>query len=515
MSALAPVREHVEQLRARFVAWRAVQAETARVHASAPPPTLAGRPTWVWLAVALLLGLGVRLYYYAIKGGMHYPDEIFQYLEPAYEHIHGFAWLPWEYDRGVRNWVLPAYYGGLIEIGETFGLRGWALHRALTLHSTLLSLLIVPAGWRLGVAVGRGDQRLGALTAFALALFPVFGYFAPHTLSELHGLLATTWAYTLWMEQQGPPERTGRVRKAFWVGLLLGAAVICRYTLVVFVPLVALDYQFRSRLRELFAASAGFLVAMALLGWVDLMTWGRPFHSFIEYVDYNLLENGASHHGVMSHDFYWREAFVERLGLARWLLLAPALALFRRHWRMILAWVIPFVGLSLIGHKEERFLLSIWPFVLAAGLSGALGLADWLRTLPRVARLRHAAHVPVALATAVLVVVCAANFHGTAKLPMRWLADVFRAQSWVGEQEDVTGVLIDERQHITGGYVLLGRNVPQVGLVQSLLAHHVFNYVIAHHQDTIEQMSRRRDFERLEEFEGAVVFRRVEGAKGR
>ena len=64
-------------------------------------------------ALLLALGLIVRIAVWWAKGGMHYPDEVFQYLEPANLHLTGLAWLPWEFDRGVRSWILPTFYGGI------------------------------------------------------------------------------------------------------------------------------------------------------------------------------------------------------------------------------------------------------------------------------------------------------------------------------------------------------------------------------------------------------------------
>lgn len=496
--------------------WSAVARDwTAPARRPRPPsPRVGGLSASTWVLLALVAGLAVRLYYWGIKAGMHYPDEIFQYLEPAWWRIHGYAWLPWEYARGVRNWVLPAYWGGLIEVGEALGFEGWGLHRFLTLHNVFFSLLIIPAGYRLGVAVGRGDRRLGVLTAWAMALFPVFGYFAPHTLSEVHSLVFTTWAYALWMELVAFPERAAGTRRAALVGLLLGGALISRYTLLIAVPLVWLDFNFRARFRHLIACVAGFAVALAVLGLVDAVTWGKPLHSLIEYVKYNLIENGAADHGVSPPGFYWAEAFVQRLGPGLWLLLVPAALAFWRHWRMILAWVIPFLAFSAIGHKEERFILFIWPFVLVAGLSGALALADLLRHVVPLRRWRLGAALRPALAALVLGVVCVAAVGGVAKLPMRWKAGIFRAQSWIGERSDATGVLLDDRIHLNGGYTLLHRNIPQLPFDGQLARRRIFNYVAVYEPRSIATVERIGDFEEVAAFEDVHVFRRTDGLVG-
>ncbi|MDF1564326.1 MAG: glycosyltransferase family 39 protein [Deltaproteobacteria bacterium] len=456
---------------------------------------------WLGLAALLVLGLAVRLYYFSIKAGMHYPDEIFQYLEPAYWVRHGDAWLPWEYARGVRNWVLPAYYGSLMTLGEWLGYQGWELHRLLTLHNTLFGLLLIPAGLRLGRAASRGDERVAWLTGLFLAAFPLFGYFGPHTLSELHGLLLTTWAYALWMEQVAAEDREGDRRKAFVVGLLLGGAFVTRYTLLVFVPVVALDYLLFSRKRQFVAATAGFLTMIALLAIVDWITWGVPLHAFIEYVRYNLIEDGASHHGVSPLDFYWQEAFVERLGHARWLLVLPALAFARAHWRMLGGWLLPFVAFSVIRHKEERFLLSIWPFLLVGAL------VAWFALLDRLPRRRWSA----GLATALLLLVCGANFVGVSKMRMRWKAGIFQAQDFVGQQADATGLLLDDRLHLNGGYTLLNRSIPQLQFHTGHLRNRLYNYVAVYEERSLQQMRRWRGFEEVATFEDTTVFRRQQG----
>ncbi|MBI5490681.1 MAG: glycosyltransferase family 39 protein [Deltaproteobacteria bacterium] len=509
------------RVRAAFAAWgpdwRAWRAAAAadRVRRSVRArDRVAGLPVWGWLLLATAVALGVRLYYFFVQAGIHYPDEMMQYLEPAQVRMHGFGWLPWEFNGGVRNWILPGYYGGLMELGEALGLRGYTLHSALVLHNALLTLLLVPAGYRLGRAVGRGDERLGILAAFAMAAFPPFAYFAPHTLSEVHGLLFTTWAYALWAEQVAFPDEFGRDRKAFLVGLLLGAAFLCRYTLVIFIPLVALDYNFRSRFRELGWLAVGLGVAMAVLGVVDAATWGRPFHSLIGYFQYNVLKDGSAEHGIMPRWFYWNEAFVGRLGFARWLLLGPMVLTFWRHWRMILAWVIPFAAMTAIKHKEERFLLSIWPFVLVGALSGMLVLADALRHVGEWKKRRWFGPVRHAAVACLLAAVCVWAFVGTRKLPMRWLGGVFAAQSWVGQQPDATGLLLDERQHLNGGYMIMNRNIPLLQYNATIVQHRIYNYVAVHDEKLIRTMEGKPEFRVVGQFEDVMVFRRTDGLVG-
>jgi len=511
----AALRERVragrEALRARFVAWR----ERERVRRDTPliPGRIGMLPTWAWMTLAVGFGLAVRLYFHHIKAGMHFPDEMYQYLEPAYWKKYGDGWLPWEYRRGVRNWILPGYYGGLIEIGEALGYERWALHRFLTLHSACLSVVIVPMAFRLGFAVGRGDGRLAVLSAFAVALFPYLGYFAPHTLSGLHGMIFITWAMALWMEQVAFPDHVSRVRRSFLIGVLFGLAVVSRYTLLMFIPLVALDYNFRSRFAELLSAAAGLLFVMAILGWIDLLTWGRPLHSFAEFFNYNLLADGSSQHGTSRTSFYWELSLGSRLGGGRWLLLLPMTLFFHRHWRLMIGWLVPLLLLTAVKHKEERFLMQMWPLFLVAAMSGWLAVVGALGHIRRLKAWSHWPRAQVGGLALALMLVVVLNARGLPPDEMRLHADTFEAQSWIGSQPDASGMLQDERVMSGGGYLLMHRSIPQLEFWEPLVDHTLFNYVAVLRPERIALMEGREDFEAVAHFGEVVVFKR-RAAKG-
>ncbi|MBN1945711.1 MAG: hypothetical protein JW797_08535 [Bradymonadales bacterium] len=353
-----------------------------RAECPVDPSQAGGRGLAIGLAAALLLGLAIRLVFFAIQRGMHHPDEVFQYLEPATWRIHGYGWLSWEFVEGARNWILPGFYGALMEVGSWAGLKGYSLYRFLQLHNVLVSLVLIPAAFRIGRAVGGKDGLGGLFAAFAVALCPYLAFFAPHTLSESAGLILTTWAYALWLEEVARPRGTGGSLAALPVGLLLGAAVVVRYSLVVFVPLVLIDYLLRRRFRLLGWSVLGMACAAAVVGLVDWLTWGEPFHSAMEYYRFNVVERGAEIYGVLPRGYYLNDVLIGRLGVGAVLLGLGMALFFWRHWRLIAAWVLPLIALSLMKHKEERFLLSIWPFLLISGVNGYLAFIRWLAERP-------------------------------------------------------------------------------------------------------------------------------------
>jgi hypothetical protein len=131
---------------------------------------------------------------------------------------------------------------------------------------------------------------------------------------------------------------------------------------------------------------------------------------------------------------------------------------------------------SVQAHKEERFVMLVWPLVLVAA-GGCLGAwvaratrerARW----PRSPRLR-AGFAAVVVAGILLDggLHCRGNDFDLP--PAR-----YPAQAWVGHQADVTGLLYDEPLYV-GGYVWFGRTFPQLQFEAELLDNPLFSHVLA------------------------------------
>jgi len=428
-----------------------------------------GRPAWAWLLAVSLAGLVLRVLSALVLDGMH--------------------------------------YGALLALFDALGLTGAALLKAIWLHNALLSTLIVPLAFRLGVALTptltERTLRVGLFSAAAAALLPTLLYFAPHSQAELHGLLLGTWAYVLWLEGV---HRAQRPRVAIALGALLGGVFIARVGLAVFVPLVFADLLLRRRLRELFAASLGFVLAMAALSLADLATWGRPLGSVIEFVKFNWIEGGAAKLEVQPPTYYWDTLFLERFGPATWLLLLPALLGLRRNWRLVLAWLIPFLLLSRVGIKQERFLSTMWPFVLVAAASGWFALGALLSRLPPLRP--HALRLGSVIALFALVAVLAFNARGVGTEDLRWRAGHYQALRAVGQDPDSTGVLFDDSLHLSGGHLSLGRHIPLVRFTHDHALEPIFSHVITDRPSVTQELIAAGEFLPILHLEGGVTLLR-------
>ena len=150
------------------------------------------------------------------------------------------------------------------------------------------------------------------------------------------------------------------LRAGWLAGSLLGIAAAMRFSEVIFLPVAMMHFAIDRRWRALAACVGAFVLAAGgIQTAADWLYWGRPFASALAALDFTLLQRESSR-GFQSPLYYlaqvasWTNPVV--LGLA-------VLATARGRWREGLwAWV-PLIALSLLPHKEPRYLIPVVPFV--------------------------------------------------------------------------------------------------------------------------------------------------------
>lgn len=319
------------------------------------------------LAVLLLLALAVRLPL-AFWPNVDHPDEIFQYLEPAWRMLGHDGIVTWEWRDGIRSSLLPALFAGPVWLGDWLAPGGAGAFIVPRLVVALASLSIVMSAWFLGARVSRVHAIIAAL---ATAIWFEIVYFAPHTLSEpLAAALIVPAALLL----TGDPSR----KRLVIAGGLMALAFVWRFQYAPAMSVLALGACW-GQWRKAVPLAAGGLVVLLLAAAVDMATGVMPFEWLILNVRHNLLLDRASEFGVAPAVAYVHLLWIVWSGSA--LLLLCALW---RGWRhaplLIVAALVNLAFHSLIAHKEYRFIfLSVVLLIIAA----ALGSADWVRELRR------------------------------------------------------------------------------------------------------------------------------------
>jgi hypothetical protein len=471
----------------------------------------------------LLLVLGIlaavaRVVAFRLHPDLH-PDEFFQYLEPAWWHLHGYGWPAWEWAVGLRSWVLPAYHGAWMVVLSWVGAgSGESAHRFLQLHWAFASLLMLPAAWRAGRRMAASSKTAGFLdpphatlpagwqgglaAVAATSFLPTLVYFGPHTLTEIPSMICLVWGYTLWLEARAPTTTWSSGKLGFLCGVLLSTGACLRIPNGPLVLIPIIDLWARKRPRALLGAIAGGLLIAVVFGMVDWATWGKPFHSTLEYIDYNFVQGRAAEHGTSPMGEYvkWMK---ERLGPGLLLLIVPIVLAFRAVWGWAVAALLLLAMLSTQAHKEERFLLVIWP-LLTISWGAAVGR---LISGARARAVRIGAWTLVAVLSALVI---RRNIAGIQQREVMDYTDrwgLYRAQAWVGAQPDVTGVLVEGRFHLSGGFMMVGKNVPldSYGFLQS---NPLYNYFVVK-KSSGEETSCRSSGARLVYAAGEyVVYRR-------
>ena len=320
------------------------------------------------LAAILLLAAAIRLPL-AFWPNFHHPDEIFQYLEPAWRLLGHDSIVSWEWRDGMRSWLLPSMMAGPVAMGDWIvpgGMGAFILPRLLV---AMASLSIVASAWAFGARVSRTHA---IIAGFVAAIWFELVYFAPHTLGEPLSTAAILPAALL-LTRATPSQRD-----LLAGGALLALAALFRFQYAPAIATLAIGASW-PHWRRLLPMLIGGVVVLAVSATVDAVRGAVPFAWLIENIRQNLLHDRAAEFGVMPPTAYLNCFW------AMWSIAAvPLLYAIFRGWRHapMLIWiaVVNIAFHSLIGHKEYRFIfLSVALLVIVA----ALGSVDWILTSQR------------------------------------------------------------------------------------------------------------------------------------
>jgi hypothetical protein len=224
-----------------------------------------------FLALVLLVPLTVRLWILATHSYIVWPDETFQYLEPAHRLAFGSGVLTWEFLDGVRSWFLPSIVAGVMWLVSLVDPDPAAYVLILRLLCVLASLSVPFVGFQLAA------RRCGSVLALFFGLLCALAYdtvyCSPVIMAEP---MATDPALlAIWFGDSAGERRLAR-RNLLIAGLLFGLASSLRYQYAPVLGVVALLQHARSHRNLAIVAAGSIPVVVSLLGGLDALTWGAP-----------------------------------------------------------------------------------------------------------------------------------------------------------------------------------------------------------------------------------------------
>ncbi len=405
-------------------------------------PAVRARP-YTWPLLLFLAAMPCILA--VLQLGRLHPDELFQTLEPALYRARGYGVLAWEWREGIRNWAVPLFFSWLIRLCDYLGIRDPQAIRAVVaiplfaLHLWMLVSVFRYAKRRVG--------QDGALWAtLAVGLYAPILAFAGRTLGESFS------AALLVISLERLDRPVEQARNGFAGGLWMGAAVVARYGSAVFAAALLLWLVAARRWRQLGAVVIGIALVAFALGALDWATWGRPFHSFIAYVRFNVLTDRAVFQFGSAPASYYLLPIAHAAPI--WLWPAIAATLWMHRFR-VPAWLfLAAVYLAVLfrtPHKEERFLYPALVLLVAGAAPEGVRLLQRLK--------------PPVLRVSLLCVMWMLSLGTYFFLNELWPArgDQFRAIVKATRPRDATGlVIVNEGLWGSGGFFYIGRPLPWV-----------------------------------------------------
>jgi hypothetical protein len=289
-------------------------------------------------------------------------------LAEAFHRAIGFQYRPWD----IRTLFVPDFVvAPMVWFGHAVGVRDTrTLIEIATLPFIALTLVTIVLTYRLTLRWTNGDRIAAGAAAVLVALHWIPLGFGATVYPRTVAMAAIVAAALL-------------VERFPWIaGALLGVAFADRFSEIVFlVPLLIVAR--RNAWKVAIGAAASILVTVGLYDWI---TWGEPFGTLSRFANLTLVEpDFASRVKYQGPLWYVRN-------VVRWC--APSLLPLLFFCRRVEAWiwiVVPLVLLSLVQHKELRYLEALIPFAMIAA---AIGFAALWRTHRAIAAVLIAVSIP-------------------------------------------------------------------------------------------------------------------------
>lgn len=425
--------------------------ETVRSQLDIVPLHCPLRRSAVALTALLFVGFAVRIVAFWTQTYVLFNDETFQYFEQGHRLAFGTGVVPWEFDDGIRSWLLPGLIAGLMRLTATVSDDPLVYVRLVRFLCAALSLVVVTVGYRQG-------ERLfglvgGIVTGGFCAIWFDLVYFAPSVLTEV--LAAHVAVLAIFMGEGARKADFHDQRPLLLIGGLFGLAACLRFQ---YGPalLAAMLWQYRLSWRYWrWLLLGGIAVVLPVGGLLDALTLGSPFQSIWLNVQRNSVDQISTGMGVEPAGYYMGYLAVALYPLpifGTFLVLGsfrmPALAI---------AAAVTLLVHSLVPHKEVRF---IYLAISAAPVLIGLGAAGVLHHLSSALGRRAA----ISGAVLFLTIGAAVSWQtGMVTFGARWQLDRASIQASLAAhaEPDLCGLEIrDVWFWRSGGYTYLNRDVP-------------------------------------------------------
>lgn len=283
----------------------------------------------------------------------------------------------------------------------------------------LYSLLIVVFGYKLTLHIS--NRNAANTVGLILALLWMIPFMSVRNLVEMVSippLLAGTYLCI----------KYDKYSNLLLGGALLGVAFILRYQSILLTGGLLIVLPFIGRFKQSLLTFAGMMLAIILfVGASDLLVWGKPFASIIEYVSYNAA------HGDEYTSGPWYNYILLFIGI-----LIPPMSLlllwgFISTWRKYSYLFIPVLFFlafhSYYPNKQERFILTMLPHLIILCVVGFQELSGKIKLLQKRTGLIKALWIWFWLVNTVLLILFTFTYSKKSRIePLYYLSKVEKVE---------------------------------------------------------------------------------------
>jgi hypothetical protein len=320
------------------------------------------------LATILWIAFLLRLPAILFSKGFGWHDDHFLVVEAAQAWADGTDynhWLPGS--GGTQPDGHSFLYSGIHFF--IFKVMNWInLHDPQTkmyiirLMHALLSLLIVIYGYK--IVRKLSNEFSAKVTGLLLAAYWFMPFLSVRNLVEY-----VTIPFLMWGCWKIIANEKKSAWKFFMAGFILGIAVSFRFQSAIVVAGIALALLIQQQWKTFLLIVAGSIVSFCIVQIpADYIIWKKPFAEFAEYIRYNI----ANSHSYGKNAWYSYTALI--LGMLipplSFLLFFGFLRTWKKHLLLFLPTFLFLVFHSYFPNKQERFILTIVPFIILLGVIG-------------------------------------------------------------------------------------------------------------------------------------------------
>jgi len=393
------------------------------------------------LRLVLVVALILRLIAAIFSMGYGWQDDHYLVIEAAQSWVDGTdynRWLP------AENVTIPSghsfFYPGihfiLFSLLKQLGITDPQIKMYIVrfLHA-IFSMLIVLLGFRITEKLS--DKRTAAYTGLLLATLWFMPFLSVRNLVEfvcIPFLMLGVWTI---MKAEG---KKNILLQYLVAGIWFGLALNTRYQTALFTGGVGLVLLIQKKIVPalVLGGTVVFMFALFQLP-VDYALWHRPFAEFGEYVRYNIASAGD----YLSQPWFFYIVMVAGL-------LIPPVSIFLmigffHSWKKKLLIFLPtllfFLFHSYFENKQERFILTIVPFIIILGNIGWTNYSESSRM-----KFLKYKWIPVFFWSINIILLCVATVSYSKRAKVE-------SMIYLSRIEDKHSIILEDSNH--GGYLML------------------------------------------------------------